>query len=167
MSIKSKIAAVKASLLRRRGGVAKFNYDFNALIRQALDEVIDNARTGRTTVAELEKTEKTYIGTKVEILTRNLLRLSKGEKLDLHVANTEVDVKFSVAGNWMIPMEAINEICLVIYGDELKNTFGVGLLHMSKSNLTLSQNRDMKRKVTAVGATRIVWLAQGVLRQSA
>lgn len=34
-------------------------------LRLALDEVIDGARTGRFAVAQLEKTEKTYIGTKV------------------------------------------------------------------------------------------------------
>src|SRR5687767_5744114 len=38
---------------------------FGASIRRALDEVIDGPRTGRWDVSQLEKTEKTYIGTKI------------------------------------------------------------------------------------------------------
>ena len=62
------------------------------MLRQAIDEVIDSYRSGRFTVAELEKTEKTYLGTKIEILLRNHLKLKKGKTLDLDVDGIEVDV---------------------------------------------------------------------------
>lgn len=148
---------------------SKFNSDenlalaFHNLVRQSLDEVVDTARTGRKSVAELEKTEKTYIGTKVEILTRALLKLSKGEKLDLLVGNTEVDVKFTVGNTWMIPMEAFGEICLLIYASEKKSEFGVGLLKMTPGNLTKAENRDKKLSVSSRGKKNILWLARAGL----
>ncbi len=40
-------------------------------LRRALDEVIDCQRTGRFSVEQLEKTEKTCIGTQVEIVLRS------------------------------------------------------------------------------------------------
>lgn len=136
---------------------------FHNLVRQSIDEVIDNARTGRTSLAQLEKTEKTYIGTKVEILTRALLKLPKGNKLDLLVGKTEVDVKFTIGNTWMIPMEAFNEICLLIYGNEKKGTFGVGLLKMTPANLTKGENRDKKLSVSSRGRSKVIWLAQDTL----
>jgi hypothetical protein len=140
---------------------AALSVAFGSLVRRSLDEVIDTIRTGRTSLSELEKTEKTYIGTKVEILTRSLLSVKKGNKLDLKVGNHEVDVKFTVGNTWMIPMEAFNEVCLLIVATEKKNTFGVGLLQMTPENLTAGENRDKKKSVSANGKKNILWLAQG------
>lgn len=140
---------------------------FHDLVRQSVDEVVDSVRTGRKSLAELEKTEKTYIGTKVEILTRNLLKLTKGKKLDLSVDGTEVDVKFTVGKTWMIPMEAFNQICLLIHADEKNGIFGVGLLKMTPSNLTKGENRDKKLSVSALGRSRITWLARNTLKAGA
>ncbi len=159
----TELQVVATSILRKMGGRAKLDAAFCKLIRQALDEVIDFPRTGRRSIAELEKTEKTYIGTKVEILTRAILGVQKGKKLDLLVNGIEVDAKFSISDKWMIPLEALNEICLVIYGNEHKGTYGVGLLRMSLKNLTTSKNRDLKRGVSAAGRKNMLWLAQGKL----
>lgn len=136
---------------------------YHSLIRQALDEVIDTARTGRKLVKELEKTEKTYIGTKIEIMLRNQLGLKKGSKLDLIVEGIEVDVKFSLTSKWMIPQEAFNHICLVVSGNEDKGVYEVGLLRMTPNNLTKAENRDRKLGVSAAGRKNIVWLAKGKL----
>ena len=52
-------------------GWVNFALEVPRRLREALDEVIDTPRTGRFTLSQLEKTEKTYIGTKVEILVRD------------------------------------------------------------------------------------------------
>ena len=65
--------------LRHAGGFEKFRVDIPQLLRRAIDEVIDSARSNRFTLIEIEKTEKTYIGTKIEILLRNHLGMSKGQ----------------------------------------------------------------------------------------
>lgn len=59
-----------------------FHHQAAATLRQALDEVIDGMRTGRWSVESLEKTEKTYIGTKVEILFKFDFDLPDGQNLD-------------------------------------------------------------------------------------
>jgi len=59
------------------------------------------------TLGETEKTEKTYLGTKIEILIRKFFKFPKG-LLDLHIEGHDVDIKNTVGGNWMIPTEAIH-----------------------------------------------------------
>jgi hypothetical protein len=86
---------------------------FGESLRRSLDEVIDCQRTGRYRVEQLEKTEKTYIGTKVEIVLRFAFELPRGGTLDNLIAGHEVDTKFSLTGQWMIPREAVDQLCLV------------------------------------------------------
>ncbi len=153
-----------ATTIRRKLATENcLTFNFHKLVRESIDEVVDTKRTGRKTLSEIEKTEKTYIGTKVEILTRNLLQVPKGKKLDLLVAKTEVDVKFTIGKTWMIPMEAFGEICLLINADEKNSTFGVGLLKMTPGNLTKGENRDKKLSVSARGRKNILWLAKAGL----
>ncbi|WP_035354680.1 NaeI family type II restriction endonuclease [Edaphobacter aggregans] len=68
------IKQLEAAILRHAGGFEKFRVDIPQLLRRAIDEVIDSARSNRFTLIEIEKTEKTYIGTKIEILLRNRWR---------------------------------------------------------------------------------------------
>ncbi len=87
------LAPLAAALERHGGGPAGFAAGLPPLFRRAVDEVIDAPRTNRFTIGELEKTEKTYLGTKVEILLRDFLKLPKGRILDLLIDGVEVDIK--------------------------------------------------------------------------
>src|SRR5688572_11594423 len=87
---------------------------FARAIRKAIDEVIDGARTGRWLYEQLEPQEKTYVGTRIEIVVRTELGLEFGERLDTRMAAEEVDIKWSAKGYWMIPTEAVGELCLVL-----------------------------------------------------
>jgi Restriction endonuclease NaeI len=127
-------------------------------LRQALDEVIDGARTGRYAVAQLEKTEKTYIGTKVEILLGFAFEWPRGDKPDNLIANVEVDTKFSLTGNWMIPREALGQICLLASANDVTARFQVGLLRMTPEVLRSGTNQDGKTSVSSEGKKRIRWL---------
>ena len=131
-------------------------------LRQAFDEVIDGPRTGRFRIEQLEKTEKTYIGTKVEIVVRDQLELERGEVLDNLIAGQEVDTKFSLTGGWMIPREAVNEICLVIKGNDNTGLVSAGLLRMTVDVLTGGANQDGKKSVSATGKQAIRWLFHNV-----
>src|SRR5690606_36087339 len=111
------VDAIEAALIRQAGGVDKLRHDLPILIRAAIDEVIDAPRTGRVHASELEKTEKTYIGTKVEILVRNYFRLPKGI-LDLRIAGYDVDVKNTLGSTWMIPREATGKPCILVASAE-------------------------------------------------
>ena len=127
-------------------------------LRQSFDEVIDGQRTGRFRLEQLEKTEKTYIGTKVEIVIRSELDLERGSKLDNLIAGHEVDTKFSLSGDWMIPREAIGQICLLIKGDDNSGIFSAGLLRMAPEVLNIGANQDGKTTVSAAGKKKIDWL---------
>jgi len=129
-------------------------------LRQALDEVIDGARTGRFAVSQLEKTEKTYIGTKVEILLRYAMQWPRGDKLDNLIEGVEVDTKFSLKGQWMIPREARGELCLLVAADDVTALFSVGLLRMTPEVLRASVNQDGKTGLTADGKQQIRWLCR-------
>ena len=132
---------------------------WNTLIRKGIDEVIDGPRTGRWRFEELEKTEKTYIGTKMEILVRSEFELERGRRTDLLVRGHEVDVKWAVAGNWMIARENVGEICLGLQASRRMSTFSVGLFRAEEGLLTAGSNQDKKRQLTAAAkASAVEWL---------
>ena len=85
---------------------------FRELVRRALDEVIDGPRTGRFQLQQLEKTEKTYVGTKVEIIVRAALELDRGTRADVMVGTVPVDIKWSQDLQWMIGKETVGTVCL-------------------------------------------------------
>jgi hypothetical protein len=133
---------------------------FARCIRQAIDEVIDGRRTGRYSYDQLDRQEKAYIGTRVEIVLRTELGLEWGEKLDTRIAGHEVDIKWSSTGRWMIPTEAIGEICLVLAGDDSRDTFTAGLVRCRERWLSPGENRDKKRQLSKAGRLNIEWLVE-------
>jgi hypothetical protein len=142
------LTKIEQALVRQAGGWEKFCVDIPRLLRQAIDEVIDSYRSGRFTVAELEKTEKTYLGTTIE----------KGKILDLDVDGIEVDVKNTIGKNWTIPNEAHNHPCLFISTDEKKAVCTVGLMLVRPEVLNPGRNRDQKATVAAASFEHIHWL---------
>lgn len=136
--------------------------EFGRILRKALDEVIDGGRTGRWSVQSLQKTEKTYIGTKVEILLKYEMEMADGLVLDTLIEGHEVDIKCTVGGGyaWMIPSEAVGQVCLLVSVDDEKHLFRVGLFRTIANALTVGGNRDGKRTISAAARTQIVWLVQ-------
>jgi len=130
-------------------------------IRRSFDEVIDAPRTGRYRIEQLEKTEKTYIGTKIEIVLRSELELARGDVLDNLISGHEVDTKFTIGSTWMIPREAVGQLCLLVTGDDNIGQCKIGLLRMLPEVLTNGINQDGKKSVSAFGKNQITWLVIG------
>ena len=128
------------------------------LLRQAFDEVIDAPRTNRFTLAEIEKTEKTYLGTKVEILLRNYLKIPKGKVLDMLVNGVEVDIKNTVGRTWMIPTESLDRPAFIIRANEKTARCDVGMVVFRREYLTMGENRDVKKTLAAAHNSAIWWL---------
>ena len=141
------LTRIEASLYRHAGGPTAFNRDIPALLRQAIDEVIDTPRSRRFLVSELEKTEKTYIGTKVEILLRNHLGLEQGNVLDLLIDDVEVDVKNTIKVTWTIPNEALGHPCILISANEETAKCSFGLIRIREDILNAGRNRDRKTTI--------------------
>jgi hypothetical protein len=130
------------------------------IIRRAIDEVIDAPRTKRLILSECEKTEKTYLGTKIEILFRDAIGQPKGKFLDLDLGGVETDIKHSIGTAWMIPREAVNKPCVLISENETTARFNLGVIICRPENLTTGGNRDQKLQVSAYGRDQAVWLAK-------
>lgn len=156
------LALLEADLLKAVGGRERFVEKLRSFFRSAIDEVIDTARTGRYFLSDLEKTEKTYLGTKFEILLRDWLGVPKGVVLDLLIGGREVDVKSTTGGasGWMIPPEAIDRLCVLLRVNEDDSTCAVGLVRARPAYLRGGQNRDAKTSFSAAGRDHIWWIVQ-------
>ncbi|MGA5406244.1 NaeI family type II restriction endonuclease [Streptomyces lavendulocolor] len=140
---------------------------FAKVLRHTIDQLLDGENTGRFDWDDLHKTEKTHAGTLVEI---NLLRepefkLASGEDLDYLIEGLEVDCKFSQTEyGWMIPPEALGEICLVVWADDRMGLWSAGLLRADREKLTTSGNvtkrgnRDGKFRLTKQHHSMVTWL---------
>ena len=151
---------LEQSLLVAVGGFERFSEKFRSFFRSAIDEVIDTARTGRFFLSDLEKTEKTYLGTKFEILLRDWLQVPHGVVLDLRIGGQEVDVKSTTGGRsgWMIPPEAIDQLCILLRVNEDRSTCAVGLARARPDYLRAGLNRDAKTSFSAAGVKNIWWM---------
>lgn len=149
---------IAEALYRQVGGPDAFAEKIPPIFRQAVDEVVDAPRTNRFTLDELEKTEKTYLGTKVEILLRDILKLPKGEVLDLAVDGVEVDIKNTTKRAWTIPLESHGHPAILLRLDERRALCDVGLVVVRPEYLNAGQNRDSKKTLSQAGVENIWWL---------
>ncbi|MFF9502836.1 NaeI family type II restriction endonuclease [Streptomyces sp. NPDC014656] len=133
---------------------------FRESLRTAVDEVLDGRRTGRFSIDSLRKTEKTYLGTKVEIVLQDAFEIPQGPKkgMDYLIRGHQVDCKFTSQATWEIPTEAVGQLCLLVRVNEKKEYFSAGILRARSEFLTGSTNKDGKRSVSAAGKKRIQWL---------
>ena len=116
-----------------------------------MDEVLDGPRTGRWDYTQLEKTEKTYVGTKLEIVARTELGLERANFMDLEIEGEPVDVKWSGTSAWQIPREAVDQICLCIGGLRKLTRFQVGVIRCAPTVLNAGNNQDGKRTISKTG----------------
>lgn len=151
------LAALAADITKRAGGQGALASQFATMLRQCVDDVIMTPKTGRRSYDELEKTEKTYIGTRVEIELRAMLTLPKG-KLDTVILGHDVDIKNTMGSNWMIPTEAVDHPCILVAADEARALCYLGLIVARPDYLTHGANKDAKKSVSASGFANILWL---------
>lgn len=138
---------------------ARFEERFAAAIRQSFDEVFDGQRTGRYRLEQFSKVEKTYIGNKVEIVVQDEFGLQRGRRLDYLVDEHEVDAKWSItSGGWMIPTEAVGELCLCLTANDSRSAFQVGIVRAGDAQLKAGQNQDKKRRLNIDGLSAMTWL---------
>ncbi|UTH50142.1 hypothetical protein KBW81_18360 (plasmid) [Loktanella salsilacus] len=156
------LTRLRDEIVRRAGGMKKLREWFGPMLRENIDGIIDTPTTGRIFIDELENTEKTYLGTRVELELRNFLDLQRGLTLDLEILGMDIDVKNTTASNWMIPSEAIGHSCLVVAADENRALFFVGLIFAHSGNLTQGKNKDGKGTLSSPkGFSNILWIFQG------
>lgn len=131
--------------------------DISSVIVKSIIELIDPVRTKRKDVADLEKVEKTFIGTKVEMILRYQLEVERGLTLDCVIDGVEFDIKCTIGQTWMIPPEAIDNFCVVVKINWNKKRISLGTFLASKNYLTSGTNQDKKRSISADGKKTIKW----------
>lgn len=152
-----RLASLAQEITSRAGGPLELERAFPQMLRNCIDAVIMTAKTGRRSYEELEKTEKTYIGTRVEIELRAMLHLRKG-RLDTEILGQDVDIKNTMGSNWMIPTEAVDQPCILVAADEVRAMCYLGLIVARPDYLTVGKNKDAKRSISAEGFRHILWL---------
>lgn len=134
------------------------------VIRKTFDQIYDGRHTGRYRVDQLSKTEKTHIGSLIEInLRREFTTLFQdGERLDFKVDGIEIDCKFSIYhGKWMIPREAVGELLLVCTANDEESEWGIGVVRATEDKLNNGKNQDSKRTFKAASVADVEWIFFG------
>lgn len=135
-----------------------------SVIRRTFDQIYDGRNTGRYRLDQLSKTEKTHIGSLIEINLRGEFSdlFQDGRKLDFQVDGIDIDCKFSITfGGWMIPREAVNELLLVCTANDEKSEWGIGVIRAAESRLNLGQNQDAKRSLRSASKSDVDWMFFG------
>lgn len=138
------------------------------VLRDTLDQLYDGQRTGRWSYDQLHKTEKTHMGTLVEINLHREFEFDDGDATDYRIAGIEVDCKFSMSqGAWMLPPEAVGHLCLVLWASDQASAWEAGLVRVIERHLG-PPNRDGKRRLTAEGRLRVhrLWPDHGRLAEN-
>lgn len=128
------------------------------VLRRTFDQLYDGQHTGRYSVDQLFKTEKTHFGTLIEINLQREFRLTDGQVLDFSIAGHEVDCKYSHTGSWMLPMESFEQVVLVMQADDRSSRWSAGVVRVTEKNRRAGENRDRKTGLNSVGRSRIRWL---------
>ncbi|MFH8575418.1 NaeI family type II restriction endonuclease [Streptomyces zaomyceticus] len=160
---------------------------FRWALRDSLDELLDGQRTGRWAYQHLTKTEKTYLGTAVEVNLTKEFAIDNGADLDWSIAGLDIDCKFSKdIGGWEIPMEMYlcadhgersgraNHAALVTWMNDDTSQWAAGIVRITderlrwkkqrdaNGGLVRAYNRDNKRKLSDSARSEVYWLWGGL-----
>lgn len=131
------------------------------VFRDTFDQLYDGEHTGRYSVEQLYKTEKTHFGTLIEINLRREFRdiIADGDKLDYQIAGHDIDCKFSFTdGGWMLPPECFGLLLLVATADDGRAMWSLGVVRASVENRNTGGNRDAKVTLSKNGRESVFWL---------
>jgi hypothetical protein len=157
--IAQRMADIKADLLKRAGGLGGFTDKTGAIIRAAVDYVIDAPTLARYAVDELEPDEKTAAGKRIERMLRHTMKIKRGSKLDVILGGEEVDIKTTMNRNWMFSKSSWGHVNLLIAYSEKNATFSAGLAYVLEAHLG-AKNRDTKRSMKSEFREEISWIVR-------
>ncbi|WP_331272698.1 NaeI family type II restriction endonuclease [Motilibacter deserti] len=134
---------------------------FATVLRDTLDQLYDGQHTGRWNFHQLHRTEKTHMGTLVEINLHRAFNFDDGDATDYRIAGVEVDCKYSMTGQWMLPPEVIGHLALVVTAVDEQASWRAGLVRVTPERMNRGTNRDVKGTLSAEGRSHIRWLWGG------
>lgn len=129
-----------------------------AVLRDTLDQLYDGQHTGRWNFDQLHKTEKTHMGTLVEINLHRRFGFADGDATDYRIADIEVDCKYSMSATWSLPPEVIGHLALLVTANDVASSWRAGLIRVEERWLNPGRNRDAKGTLSKLGREQISWL---------
>jgi hypothetical protein len=157
---------------------------FRWALRDSIDELLDGERTGHWCYQHFGKTEKTHLGTVIELNLGKEFGIESGTDLDWAIAGADLDCKFSKnIGGWEIPMEMYlcpdhkeqsgkkDHAALVVWVNDDESQWAAGLVRITDNRLKFKQkdgvqvrqyNRDNKRHLSDSGMDAVYWLWGGL-----
>lgn len=129
-----------------------------AVLRDTLDQLYDGQHTGRWNFNQLHKTEKTHMGTLVEINLHREFEFADGDATDYRIAGVEVDCKYSMIHAWTLPPEVVGHLALLVTSNDAASTWRAGLIRVTEDKLNAGRNRDAKATLSKAGRAQIRWL---------
>jgi hypothetical protein len=113
------------------------------VLRDTLDQLYDGQHSGRWAYEQVHKTEKTHMGTLVEINLHRRFGFGDDDATDYRIGGIEVDCKYSMSyGGWELPPESIDHLCLVITATDQSSSWTAGLIRVREGALRGRPNRD-------------------------
>ncbi|MDC9003260.1 NaeI family type II restriction endonuclease [Mycobacterium marinum] len=129
------------------------------VLRDTFDQLYDGQHTGRWNFNDLHKTEKTHMGTLVEINLHREFDFDDGDTTDYRIAGVQVDCKYSMKlFGWMLPPEVIDQIAMLVTANDGDSTWQAGVVRVVPEATRAAQNRDAKTSLSALGRKGIRWL---------
>jgi hypothetical protein len=152
------IKQLEKAILRNAKGIERFKKEIPLILRKAIDEVIDSARTNRFTIDETKINERIYLGTKIRVQLRTYLKLSSGKMPDLGSGETEVGIQSTIRQTWSIPPEIVGNLCLLVKSDEKRAVCSVGALVIRDKVLNTTKQSSGRRMISTTGIANIHWI---------
>lgn len=132
------------------------------VLRDTLDQLYDGQHSGRWSFDQLFKTEKTHMGTLVEINLQRRFKFDGGDATDYRIAGVQVDCKYSMReGGWTLPPEVVGHLALLVTADDQRSSWRAGLIRVTEALMNPGRNRDAKGVLSLAGRLRIRWLWEG------
>lgn len=134
---------------------------FAQTIRDTYDQIYDGQHTGRYAIDQLMKTEKTHIGTIIEINLQRRFGWADGDLYDYTIDGVDIDCKFAQKfGTWMIPPELYENdgLAILVWADDAKSEWSLGVARINRERVTDGKNRDFKRTIKASERDCITWI---------
>ncbi|MFF9804029.1 NaeI family type II restriction endonuclease [Streptomyces coeruleorubidus] len=158
--------AYDEELLRAHRAVRDVDPDgarMGRVLREAVDEVLNGGVTGRYDMKSLTKTEKTHLGSLVDMAIQREFRFEDGREMDFRIAGVDVDCRFSlVFGGWLFPPETLGRLCLLVWANDYQSRWSAGLLRVNEEWLNAGISRDLKATLKAEHRDKILWLWRDV-----
>lgn len=152
------VEQLEKAILKNAGGLGKFKKEIPLLLRRAIDEVIDSPRTNRFTLDETKINERIYLGTKIRLWIRTLLKLPNEKTSNLSFGETQIGLQSTICQTWSVPSEFIGNPCLLVKSDERRAVCSVGTLMIRDKLLNAAEKSSGRRVISSAGIENIRWI---------